>query len=101
MHHWHIQRVTRIVPPDRLLVFNVKDGWEPLCKHLGVPVPLVPFPHANPWTDTRTAQMTKMQRLLWLKRIVQPCMVALLLLSCFLCVKRTRSRVVTATQKKA
>ena len=27
------------VPEDKLLVFDVRDGWEPLCKFLGVPVP--------------------------------------------------------------
>lgn len=34
-------------PPDRLLVFEVKDGWEPLCHFLGVAVPDEDFPHAN------------------------------------------------------
>ena len=29
------------------LVFSVEQGWEPLCKFLGVDVPNVPFPHAN------------------------------------------------------
>lgn len=41
------EEVQRTVPPDRLLVFEVKDGWEPLCRFLGVPVPSTPFPHAN------------------------------------------------------
>lgn len=41
------EEVKRTVPPDRLLVFEVKDGWEPLCRFLGVPVPSTPFPHAN------------------------------------------------------
>jgi hypothetical protein len=31
----------------RVHKFNVKDGWEPLCKALNLPVPDVPFPHAN------------------------------------------------------
>lgn len=35
------------VPPDRLLVFDVKQGWEPLCKFLGLPVPATPFPRSN------------------------------------------------------
>jgi len=34
-------------PKDKLLVYNVRDGWEPLCKFLGVDVPDVPFPHKN------------------------------------------------------
>lgn len=36
-----------LVPPDRLLEWDISDGWEPLCKFLGKPVPDVPFPHAN------------------------------------------------------
>ena len=43
----HNEEVIRHVPPERLLVFDVKQGWEPLCKFLGVPVPDVPFPHLN------------------------------------------------------
>lgn len=39
--------VRAIVPPDRLLVFDVADGWEPLCAFLDVPVPDEPFPRAN------------------------------------------------------
>jgi hypothetical protein len=35
------------VPPDRLLVFEAKQGWEPLCTFLGVPVPDVPYPRLN------------------------------------------------------
>lgn len=31
----------------RIFHFNVKDGWEPLCRELNLPVPDVPFPHAN------------------------------------------------------
>ena len=32
------------VPPDRLLVFRAADGWEPLCRFLGKPVPATPYP---------------------------------------------------------
>ncbi|MFV0525110.1 MAG: sulfotransferase family protein [Acidimicrobiales bacterium] len=39
--------VVATVPPDRLLVFDVADGWEPLCAFLDVPVPDEPFPHVN------------------------------------------------------
>jgi len=31
----------------RTLVFNVAEGWEPLCAFLGKEVPSVPFPHVN------------------------------------------------------
>jgi hypothetical protein len=39
--------VRRTVPADRLLVFDVADGWGPLCDFLGVPVPHRPFPRVN------------------------------------------------------
>lgn len=40
--------VQRRVPPERLLVYDVKQGWEPLCMFLGVAVPDdTPFPHLN------------------------------------------------------
>ena len=34
-------------PPDKLLVYHVSEGWEPLCKFLGKEVPDTPFPHEN------------------------------------------------------
>ena len=32
-----LEHVKNVVPSDKLLVFNVKQGWEPLCKFLNVP----------------------------------------------------------------
>lgn len=46
-----VQQVKNSVPKEKLLVFNVKEGWEPLCKFLQVPVPENPFPRVN---DTKT-----------------------------------------------
>ncbi|RYP42518.1 hypothetical protein DL767_000206 [Monosporascus sp. MG133] len=44
----HYNMVRGLVPKDRLLEWSVEDGWEPLCKFLGKPVPEnEPFPHAN------------------------------------------------------
>ena len=38
----------RLVPKERLLEYEVgKDGWEPLCEFLGVPVPEGAFPKVN------------------------------------------------------
>ena len=42
-----VAEVKRTVPADRLLIFDVKQGWAPLCKFLGLPVPSVPFPNIN------------------------------------------------------
>lgn len=43
----HTEAVVAGVPKDRLLVFNVAEGWEPLCAFLGVPVPGTPYPREN------------------------------------------------------
>ncbi|WP_193369610.1 sulfotransferase family protein [Pelagibius marinus] len=43
----HEAEVCRTIPAERLLVFDVREGWEPLCAFLGVPVPDGPFPRLN------------------------------------------------------
>jgi hypothetical protein len=43
----HTEQVKSVVPAERLLVWNVKEGWEPLCEFLEVDVPDGPLPHAN------------------------------------------------------
>eukprot|EP00747_Dinoflagellata_sp_TGD_P196926 gnl/TRDRNA2_/TRDRNA2_67656_c0_seq1.p1 gnl/TRDRNA2_/TRDRNA2_67656_c0~~gnl/TRDRNA2_/TRDRNA2_67656_c0_seq1.p1 ORF type:complete len:316 (-),score=32.87 gnl/TRDRNA2_/TRDRNA2_67656_c0_seq1:92-1039(-) len=43
----HANHVKRNVPPNQLLVFDVSQGWEPLCAFLKQPIPEVPFPHSN------------------------------------------------------
>jgi hypothetical protein len=44
----HIEEVKRMVPEDRLLIFEAGQGWEPLCAFLKVPVPAnKPYPHKN------------------------------------------------------
>lgn len=44
----HIEEVKQYVPAEKLLVYNVKEGWEPLCAFLSVEVPEgKPFPHDN------------------------------------------------------
>lgn len=42
-----IETVKSTVPPEKLLVFDVKEGWEPLCKFLNKPIPDEPFPNIN------------------------------------------------------
>ncbi|MFL6603926.1 MAG: sulfotransferase family protein [Steroidobacteraceae bacterium] len=51
----HNADVQRAIPPDRLLVYDVTEGWEPLCRFLGVPMPATPFPRANSRADRRAA----------------------------------------------
>lgn len=43
--------VERTVPEERLLVFNAKEGWEPLCKFLEDEVPAYEFPKMNTRQD--------------------------------------------------
>lgn len=43
----HNARVRRLAGEGRLLVFDVRSGWSPLCAFLGKPLPAVPFPHEN------------------------------------------------------
>jgi hypothetical protein len=42
-----------VVPADRLLIYDIKDGWGPVCKFLDLPVPDEPFPHENSTKDLR------------------------------------------------
>jgi len=41
------REVQATVPPDRLLIHRIGDGWAPLCRFLGKPVPAIPYPHSN------------------------------------------------------
>jgi hypothetical protein len=43
----HNEAVKNTIPADQLLVYEVKDGWDPLCDFLGKPVPSEPFPRTN------------------------------------------------------
>ncbi|MCY7410184.1 MAG: hypothetical protein LH473_07915 [Chitinophagales bacterium] len=47
MFNLHNQDVLAKVPKDRMLIYDVKQGWEPLCTFLNVPVPNTPFPKTN------------------------------------------------------
>ncbi len=47
---------------ERLLTYNLGDGWEPLCRILGEPVPDMPFPRSNP-REQFDSMMAEAQRL--------------------------------------
>ena len=51
--HEHVAAVRAAVPPERLLVFEAKQGWQPLCAFLGLPEPREPYPHANSEDETK------------------------------------------------
>jgi len=43
----HVAEVKSVIPPERLLVYELGSGWQPLCAFLGVPVPDQDYPHTN------------------------------------------------------
>jgi len=47
----HNAAVKSAIAPERLLVWDVAEGWEPLCEFLELPVPDVPLPHINDRTE--------------------------------------------------
>jgi hypothetical protein len=49
----HTAEVRAAIDPKRLLVYDVAEGWTPLCKFLGVAEPAEAFPRLN---DTATIQ---------------------------------------------
>ena len=59
-NEWN-EQVKAEIPANRLLVFEVKQGWEPLCQFLGVPVPEEPFPHLND-TQSYVDRLGRMKR---------------------------------------
>jgi hypothetical protein len=54
----HVAEVMATVPQDRLLVHRLGDGWEPLCAHLGVPVPAMPYPSRNSTAEMQARHLT-------------------------------------------
>lgn len=49
----HAERVKRVVPPEKLLVFNLSDGYRPLAEFLGKSVPDEPFPYTDHYINHR------------------------------------------------
>ena len=43
----HNERVQAIIPKEKLLMYNVKQGWKPLCEFLGCEIPEREFPREN------------------------------------------------------
>jgi hypothetical protein len=56
----HNEEVKRRVPVERLLVYEIKEGWGPLCDFLGVEEPDKPFPHLN---DTHNVRKVMRRRI--------------------------------------
>jgi hypothetical protein len=52
----HNAKVKATIAPERLLVFNPAEGWDPLCRFLGTAVPETPFPLVNTTAEFQTRQ---------------------------------------------
>ena len=70
-HEW-IERVKKDVPADKLLIHEAKDGFEPICKHLGIPFDesLAKYPHLNDKEDFKKS-LKKMKRAPYIYYTVQ------------------------------
>ena len=62
----HNERVEEVIPTEKLLIYNVKQGWKPLCEFLGCDVPDQDFPREN--MGTQLCQSHVSARLQLLKR---------------------------------
>jgi len=79
----HNAEVRRRVPPEKLLVYEVKEGWGPLCTFLGVEAPDKPFPRLND-----TAEMRRRARMMRAISLAVPTVLALLAGGLYLLVSR-------------
>jgi Sulfotransferase domain len=43
----HNEAVKAAIPSAQLLVYQAREGWDPLCAFLNVPIPTQPFPRTN------------------------------------------------------
>jgi hypothetical protein len=59
----HNAEVRRTLNPERLLTYNVAQGWEPLCRFLGAPVPDEPFPRSNERKDIENTVRTLLDKI--------------------------------------
>jgi hypothetical protein len=59
----HIEEVKITVPEKQLLIYEIAQGWEPLCNFLSVPVPQgEPFPVIN---DSKSMNILLLKRILF------------------------------------
>ncbi|NBC21441.1 MAG: sulfotransferase family protein [Alphaproteobacteria bacterium] len=65
----HVAAVKAALPPERLLVMEISEGWQPLCEFLGHEVPDWDFPRVNDTAEFRKG-VTVLKRLAWVPWIV-------------------------------
>jgi hypothetical protein len=67
----HNRRIRQVVPPERLLEYNVKQGWEPLCEFMEITdCPQTPFPKTN---SARSVQVQAVSAFLFPLMVVLFC----------------------------
>jgi hypothetical protein len=65
----HTEWVKSVVPDDHLVIFHPRDGWEPLCTALKVPVPDTPFPKVNS-TEEFKARLKAIAIMVWFPVVI-------------------------------
>ena len=76
-NNWIIH-VKNTVPPEKLLIFESKQGWAPLCNFLDIPIPEEPYPRVND-SGAKQMHMVKVQYLATFVVIVFPILAAFLI----------------------
>ena len=91
---WYYDKLKNIekkVPKEQLLIFDVRDGWEPLCKFVNAPVPKdEPFPRANDGTSLKKAIRKAVGPLVLSKKFLLACTVSSILVSVLVWMKATQ-----------
>jgi hypothetical protein len=54
MYYDRIEEIKNTVPAERLTVWELGDGWGPICEMLGVEEPDTPFPHLHDTNEFRS-----------------------------------------------
>lgn len=63
-YEWWNAKVINECPSDRLWIFNVKQGWEPICRALKIEKPSFSFPYVNT-TETMRQNINRLQKVLY------------------------------------
>jgi hypothetical protein len=53
VHRRHNEPVRSLMPKERMLLFDLASGWQPLCTFLGKKIPEAPFPYVNDVAETK------------------------------------------------
>lgn len=77
----HTEEVRASLPPSRLLVFDVRDGWAPLCSFLGLAEPSTPFPRSNSGEQVQLL-VRRLRRIAFLGILGAPLLLAALVPLC-------------------